>query len=192
MFELGKKNWYIVQNVEPNEFLNSKLESDQYGIYYSVKFEGDAETYLLQAKSAPVNEEKLFGHIEQSKSGKSLRFKKDKLEDAPTAQEGSTQSPNESIARAVALKAAVEFANNAIDEMAILNIADTFLAWLTNSGSQSEGIIPQATNDSKSQSAAAIERTKEAVRKWDNIGKVKQDEEPDEQWSEPLPTFEGE
>lgn len=92
-FELNKMGWYTAQNVVENEFLNQRLESDQYGIYYSVKFTGDAETYLWQAKTAPVEGEKYWGHIEESKSGKSLRFKKDK--DAPlTTPDGkpSTQA----------------------------------------------------------------------------------------------------
>lgn len=81
-FSLMKMGWYTVQNSSENDFLNQKLENDTYGIYYSVQFEGDAETYLWQAKSAPEEGEKYWGHIEESKSGKSLRFKKDK--DAPS------------------------------------------------------------------------------------------------------------
>lgn len=130
-FELGKPGYYTVQNVQENEFLNAKLESDQYGIYYSVKFEGDAETFLWQAKTAPVAGEKYYGHIEQSKSGKSLRFKKDKLEEDKASQAGSTQSTDESIARAVALKAAVEYSvANKLTDSEVTGVADIFLAWL--------------------------------------------------------------
>lgn len=92
-FKFNEPGWYTAQNVEENDFLNAKLENDQYGIYYSVKFTGDAETFLWQAKTAPVEGEKYWGHIEQSKSGKSLRFRKDK--DAPlTTPDGkpSTQA----------------------------------------------------------------------------------------------------
>lgn len=84
-FELNKMGWYTPVNVLPNDFLNEKLESDQYGLYYSVRFQGDAETYLWQAKTQPVEGERVWGHIEESKSGKSLRFKKDK--DAPVSNE---------------------------------------------------------------------------------------------------------
>lgn len=136
-FELGKPDWYVAQNVQENEFLNARLESDQYGIYYSVKFEDDAETYLWQTKTAPVEGEKYYGHIEQSKSGKSLRFKKDKVEEAKPPHTGSTQSTDESIARAVALKAAVERCvamgnSKALEPSNVIEIADTFLAWLKN------------------------------------------------------------
>lgn len=86
-FTEHKPGMYTVQNVEENEFLNEQLENTNYGIYYSVKFQGAAETYLIQAKTAPVEGEKLYGHIEKSKSGKSWRFKKDKQDGvAPQAQ----------------------------------------------------------------------------------------------------------
>jgi len=93
-FELNVTGWYTPQNVEENVFLNDKLETDQYGIYYSVKFEGDAETYLWQAKAAPVEGERYWGHIEKSKSGKSLRFKKDKLEEGTTSSVPSKGTPD--------------------------------------------------------------------------------------------------
>lgn len=132
-FELGKPGYYVAQNVQKNEFLNRQLESDQYGIYYSVKFEGDAETYLWQTKTPPVEGEKYYGHIEESKSGKSLRFKKDKVEEVKPQQTGSTQSTDESIARAVALKAAVElFADTKDSVNDVLETANTFLGWLKN------------------------------------------------------------
>lgn len=81
-FTLNKPGWYEPHTVQPNDFLNQRLESDQYGIYYTVGFVGDAGTYLWQAKIAPVVGEKVWGHVEESKSGKSMRFKKDK--DAPS------------------------------------------------------------------------------------------------------------
>lgn len=85
-FELNKPRTYTVQASQENDFLNQKLESDQYGIYYSVQFQGDAETYLWQAKTAPVVGEGYYGHIEPSKSGKSLRFKKDKQDGVQASQ----------------------------------------------------------------------------------------------------------
>lgn len=88
-FELGVPGYYTTQNVSENDFLNEKLETDQYGIYYSVKFEGDVETYLWQAKTAPVEGEKYWGHVEKSKTGKSMRFKKDKLEDGTSSKPSS-------------------------------------------------------------------------------------------------------
>ena len=92
-FELNKIGWYEVKNSQPNDFINENLTSDEYGIYYSVVFQGDAETYLWQTKTAPVEGEKYWGHLEKAKSGKSIRFKKDK--DAPTgdaAPAGASQT----------------------------------------------------------------------------------------------------
>lgn len=77
-FELQKIGWYTPKIVAPNDFLNEKLTTTQYGIYYSVILDGDAETYLWQTKTAPVVGERVLGHIEPSASGKSMRFKKDK------------------------------------------------------------------------------------------------------------------
>lgn len=84
-FKLGEIGEYIPQIVKENTFLNDKLENDTYGIYYSVKFDGDAETFLLQAKKAPVEGQAEWGHIEKSKSGKSMRFKRDKKEESVAA-----------------------------------------------------------------------------------------------------------
>lgn len=136
-FELGKSDWYTPLNVAENDFLNDKLENDNYGLYYSVRFEGDAETYLWQAKTAPVVGEKYFGHIEKSKSGKSLRFKKDKVpEGADTPQGANKQSAansastDENIARSVALKAAVDYVNDEASPEYVLTVAEVFLPWL--------------------------------------------------------------
>lgn len=95
-FTLLKMGWYTPVNVIANEFLNEKLESDQYGLYYSVRFSGDAETYLWQAKAAPEEGVRVWGHIEESKSGKSMRFKKDK--DAPGIGGSSTPAEESQVA----------------------------------------------------------------------------------------------
>lgn len=91
-FELMKMGWYTPINVIANEFLNDKLESDQYGLYYSVRFSGDAETYLWQAKTKPEEGVKVWGHIEESKSGKSMRFKKDKEPEMAAASSSGAQT----------------------------------------------------------------------------------------------------
>lgn len=97
-FELNWVGEYIPQNVGLNNFLNDKLTEDTYGLYYSVQFQGDAETYLLQAKKAPVEGQPEWGMIEMSKSGKSKRFKRVKREDAighstsPGSAPGGSQS----------------------------------------------------------------------------------------------------
>lgn len=106
-FKLNTVGWYTAQNVVENDFLNQKLENDQYGIYYSVKFEGDAETYLWQAKTAPVEGEKYWGHIEESKSGKSLRFKKDKDAPSTTPDGKPSQQAQEQTAHGDAITASM-------------------------------------------------------------------------------------
>ena len=77
-FELDKKGWYTVQFCIDNKFLNDKLESDQYGLWYSIQFAGDAETYLWQTKTPPKEGEKYWGWLEKTKSGKSVKFRWDK------------------------------------------------------------------------------------------------------------------
>lgn len=91
-FALNKTGWFTVEIVEPNDFLNDKLENDMYGIYYTVKFEGDASTHLWQAKKAPEVGEKVYGHIEMAKSGKSTKFKRAKKEEIPQ-EEQTTLAP---------------------------------------------------------------------------------------------------
>lgn len=95
-FELNKPGWYTPKIVQENGFLNEKLTTDQYGIYYSVQFDGDADTYLWQAKTAPATGEKVWGHVEKSASGKSMRFKKDKLEGTPATSGGAQPYQNTS------------------------------------------------------------------------------------------------
>lgn len=95
-FELHKPGFYTPKIVTANTFLNDKLTTDQYGIYYSVQFDGDAETYLWQAKTEPVVGEKVWGHIEPSSSGKSMRFKKDKVEGQSSPGGSQPQSQNTS------------------------------------------------------------------------------------------------
>lgn len=82
-FELNKQGWYEVQFHVDNKFLNDKQESDQYGLWYSVQFAGNAETYLWQTKTEPIDGEKYWGQLEKTKSGKAIKFKWDKL-NAPT------------------------------------------------------------------------------------------------------------
>ena len=93
-FELNKSGWYEVQFCIENEFLNAKLDSDQYGKWYSVQFSGNAETYLWQTKTSPVEGEKYWGYLETTKSGKSTKFKWDKQNAPDNTPDGkpSTQT----------------------------------------------------------------------------------------------------
>lgn len=67
--------WYEVQNVAEIE----DFDPDQYNnIWYNVKFQDNAETFMWLAKERPVEGQKYYGHFEPTKSGKRLRFKRDK------------------------------------------------------------------------------------------------------------------
>lgn len=93
-FNLGEVGEYTPQAVMPNDFLNERLENEMYGIYYSVQFVGDAETYLLQAKKAPEIGKPEWGMIEMAKSGKSKRFKRVKREDAGGSKSVADYEPS--------------------------------------------------------------------------------------------------
>lgn len=97
-FELDKLDWYTVDTVEPNDFINENLTSDEYGIYYSVKFVGNAESYLWQTKTPPVKGEDYWGMLQKAKSGKSVKFKWDKKNTPETTPDGkpSTTSSTKS------------------------------------------------------------------------------------------------
>lgn len=138
-FELNKPGLYEAQTVMLNDFLNGKLTTQEYGIYYSVKFQGDAETYLWQTKSEPEEGKKYWGHIEESKSGKSMRFKLDKQEtqyvpddETKTVEFKSDPLKQDAIHRSVALEQAVNYHVGAGEgtPKTICRTADTFYSWL--------------------------------------------------------------
>lgn len=94
-FELGHQGNYTVQAVQENDFLNqnkTEQEISTYGKTYSVQFEGNAETYIWSSKIAPFKGQKVYGHLELAKSGKSTWFRKDK------APETGVQEDNTPIA----------------------------------------------------------------------------------------------
>lgn len=97
-FELNWVGEYIPQAVAENDYLNERLENKDYGIYYSVQFEGNAETYLLQAKIAPEAGKPEWGMLKTAKSGKSTRFERVKRDDSGSQSVGppstqGTQAP---------------------------------------------------------------------------------------------------
>lgn len=124
--------------------------------------------------------QKVYGHIEDavSKAGKPYnRFKTDKREDYSPTQSSSSnsgQSTDESIARAVALKAAVELtasdARLMKDKATVLEIADRFLEWLKGT-TPSERPATQAPDKPQS-------KWQEAGSKLhDDLGNVDMDDE---------------
>lgn len=75
MDELNKPQWYEVQHVEEIE----GFDPDQYGnVWHNVKFRGVAETAMWLAKETP-EVKKYYGHLETTKTGKRIRFKRDQV-----------------------------------------------------------------------------------------------------------------
>lgn len=177
-FELNKHDWYEVQNVEENDFLNQKLASTDYGIYYSIKFAGDADTYIWQTKTPPVEGEKYWGWLEKSKSGKSVKFKWDKQNTPdelpngkPAPQAKENRETQDSIFRSVALEHAVKYSKRfkSVHDKGqdALEVADNFYAWLTkNTGSQ--GSSPGLPTYSRTEKETQAEKTRPARdTEWD-------------------------
>lgn len=141
-FELNAPGYYTPQYVVENDYLNKLLTTDMYGRWYSVQFEGNAETYNWQAKNQPETGKAYWGQLELAKSGKSTKFKKLKEEDAPSSQPANSSSnfetvdKQDSINRAVALNNAALFWSNQPDAHTstdmITQLADLFLSWLKN------------------------------------------------------------
>lgn len=140
----------------------------------------------------------IYGHIEQktSQAGKPYnRFYRDQKPDYGQATQagavaGSKYQPRddntqESIARSVALKAAVDFTPTAgmNDLQDVLKVANTFLAWLQNSKS----VLPTAT-PSYPQAATIpgivdprANIANPPIRQWNSVGQNRQEESlPDE------------
>lgn len=75
-FELNKPGQFTPQNVGENDFLNGKLTDQKYGKWYSVQFQGNAETYLWMTKTPPEIGKSYYGQLELTSSGKSTKFKR--------------------------------------------------------------------------------------------------------------------
>lgn len=141
--ELGKADWFTVKSVEPNMFLNEKLTTDQYGTWYTVVWTDDAEKIYWQTKTPPEVGKTYWGWLEKTSTGKSIKFKWDKL-NTPSEDAGSPvagikpqngnwhESPEKqaSINRVVALNNAVLLHPNLADDR-ILETAQTFYDWLS-------------------------------------------------------------
>lgn len=139
---------------------------------------------------------KVYGRLEEktSQQGKPyMRFYKEQEPDGQSApstggQASAGNSTDESIARAVALKAAVELhadPDNVPKPVEVLKDANIFLAWLKQtpvSGSQGKtqtSIEPVATTNASEPQSAAPANPK---RPWEN-------RQPSEPTTEPLPEY---
>ena len=121
----------------------------------------------------------IYGHIEvkTSKAGKPYRrFYREKKPDvspasnqAPVTQSKYTSNDDvqESIARSVALKAAVDLcASNAVrSEVTVLETADKFLAWLTKAPQPQKSNVVQYSDDDDN---AVAQYQEEASRDYSN------------------------
>lgn len=84
--------YYTTQNVAEIE----DFDKDDYGnTWYNVKFQGNAETFMWLAKEAPHEDKKYYGHFEKTKSGKRMRFKRDKEPEDGQKSAGSYKPKDE-------------------------------------------------------------------------------------------------
>lgn len=140
-FELGEAGFYTVDTVEENSWLNDKLDTKEYGIWYSVKFEGDAQKFGWQAKNAPVAKQKYWGWLEKTKSGKMVKFKNDSKNapsatpsdasggsTAPVSRETDWDDRNASIRAQFAIKTAVAYCGSDSPINDVEEAAKTFFA----------------------------------------------------------------
>lgn len=175
-FELNKPGNYTVELFEENHFLNDKnspADLAKFGKTYSVKFSGDAETYLWTTKTEPVEGKAYYGHI-QPTSGKMLRFKVDKLEDGnfstgPSMQESKpylkdiTDMPDRWMGRLLPYFDAqnlvkdgkiTEHGRNFIETAIVLSEESmTMVDKVRNSGSQGRGTVAHPTGSPKATQA---------------------------------------
>jgi hypothetical protein len=114
-FNLGEDQWYETKSVQANDFLNQKLQSTQYGTWYSVGFVGSADSYLWLTKTEPAVGEKYWGHLEKTASGKAVKFKWDKQNTPsnlpngePTAYTAAENEKGDSITASMVTKLAFQ------------------------------------------------------------------------------------
>lgn len=133
--------------------------TSQYGdmVTYYVKLEGedDEAIQLNKKQESPTPEEgqTLFGDIVETEFGR--RFKSQKKPFTPSGYQKSPQD-KEDIARAVAIKAAVDLHNNGFEKVSdVTATADELLAWLKNEPADEE----------------------KPTRQWNKVGKPRQEED---------------
>lgn len=88
------------------------FEPDQYGnIWYNVRFTGDANTFMWLTKGKPDSQKQYYGHLEPTKSGKRLRFKRDKEPEttAPVSAPGSSYQPKDNTAITASMAVKLSF-----------------------------------------------------------------------------------
>lgn len=87
-FELNTPQWFELKNCQEID----GFDKDDYGnTWYNVTFQGDAETFMWLAKEQPEEGKKYWGHLELTKSGKRLRFKRDKEPEDTVRPAGATE-----------------------------------------------------------------------------------------------------
>lgn len=158
--------------------------SSQYGDFttYYVKLSGNSdEAVQLNKKSdspAPNEGDELYGEIQQTEFGSKFKsqIKSQKKPFGGIARPSESQDTQDNIARSVALKAAVDYWSNTentlTDYVQVLAIAEKFLEWLQNTGSQSSSpAVPTPsgsaeTKEEKSQPARVQTEPLEVPPEW--------------------------
>ena len=100
MSDFGKEPaWYETQNVAEIE----EFDQDEFGnTWFNVKFTEDAATHMWLAKEKPEEHKKYYGHFTPTKSGKRLRFKRDKVpEDEPRPDNAKNPKKSDAFLRDV-------------------------------------------------------------------------------------------
>lgn len=95
-FEEYKPGFYTVEFSQADDFRNkdkSPADLAKWGTAYAVKFKGDAGTYYWSSRTEPQEDQRVYGHVEPSKSGKSMNFRRD--EDPNKGAEVQKQQPTD-------------------------------------------------------------------------------------------------
>lgn len=90
-----KPGYYTVEFSQADDFRNkdkSLADLAKWGTAYAIKFKGDAGTYYWSSRTQPEEDQRVYGHVEPSKSGKSMNFRRD--EDPNKGSSMSSGSPS--------------------------------------------------------------------------------------------------
>lgn len=153
--DYAKPQEFEIKNFQKGDFV------DDHGNYWcSMALAGVSEPVRIVVKDPMQYRDgmTLYGHIsdETSKAGKPyLRFRKDQRDEhqkpnqapgeagTPVSYEQRQDNTQESIARSVALKAAVDFVNKHSEPSDVIMVAEQYLAWLTKTPIEGKASVAQ-------------------------------------------------
>jgi hypothetical protein len=172
-FDLNTPGWFTSQVVAENDF----LDDDQFGNkWFNVKFTGDAETFLWLAKEKPEEDKAYYGHLEKTKSGKAIRFKRDQVPDdvkSPTNAPKSTWQPKDEkqVTRNMVWK-------NLLQHFDVPSMGYNGEQWNTFWGLvdlHTEMLLPKTTPAQAELKEAEKAPEKKSARDWGQVGLKKDD-----------------